>query len=906
MYEYRESRLWQAAFNTDNAQTPYQKAAIERLIEAYQRLESRVKPLIENIPQDCHGLTIHDISHCHQLWSVADQICGDNYSINPLEGFVLGAAFLIHDAGLTAAAYPGGLTAIRECSLYKDILSYKRRSQDRDKNRPDSTEYSDTNIEKQTLFETLRELHALRAERLLELKFRHPLVNFDYNLIDDLDLYLDCGDIIGLIAASHHWTFKKLSDRFGDPLTPPAAFSWWTIDAFKLACILRCSDACAIDERRARIMPFILLQPSGVSLDHWDFQARLKPGLLRNGALLFESKIAFNRDNMSSWWTAFDSVSVADRELRDCDKEIRVRIQRQSHHDLKRFAAINAEGANDPERLKQFIKVTGWLPVDTAVRIGNPVSLIEKLGGWALYGNDLIAPARELIQNAADAIRAREHLGTNTVYKGIIEIDILIDEKSDLFSPCKIVISDNGIGMPPEIMHGTLLNFGESLWTSPRLPFTYPGLSTNTNFRPTGQFGIGFYSVFMIADQVSVTSRTWEDGVKCAKTLHFQQGVRSRAELRDFDEKLDTNYVGDRVTSVELNISRPTWIQYVSQQSSSVFDEDDQSKSVFWSNFELTFSRLVFALGVECRLKIGSSAPKTINNTDIFLSSNTEFADRYNNIMIDKRDQRRKLSDSEIPLIRIISSNDGSLHSRGIIDVKEDRGWIHVGGLSVFNRADGLIKGIVACHPGTAARQGGYRVASKAELQEWASQQLRLVFEHELSNEERLAAVAAASTIDVDVSSDALMRVNEDILNIRHYIKSIDRRINLLLPIDRDPLSRKFYEISSNSARHGISLSDIGDLKFDGIITGNHSLNNIYCRISKDLSIESNPNTLFSILIESLKEYGYVFDILGPRDFFLGNYTGPDGGRGRLLDRNLKTGDSISSWGISIEISLTD
>jgi len=79
---------------------------------ALDELERHVTKLLANIAEDCQGLTVHDVSHVHQLWHVASTICGPDYPINPLEGFVLGAAFLIHDAGLTASVYPKGVEGL--------------------------------------------------------------------------------------------------------------------------------------------------------------------------------------------------------------------------------------------------------------------------------------------------------------------------------------------------------------------------------------------------------------------------------------------------------------------------------------------------------------------------------------------------------------------------------------------------------------------------------------------------------------------------------------------------------------------------------------------------------------------------------------------------------------------------
>lgn len=91
--EYKQTTLWKTAFDA-RLRNKNQRTARDDLLSALRKLEDRVVPLLAKIDASCHELTIHDITHVHQLWSVASEICGPDYPLNPLEGFVLGAAFL--------------------------------------------------------------------------------------------------------------------------------------------------------------------------------------------------------------------------------------------------------------------------------------------------------------------------------------------------------------------------------------------------------------------------------------------------------------------------------------------------------------------------------------------------------------------------------------------------------------------------------------------------------------------------------------------------------------------------------------------------------------------------------------------------------------------------------------------
>jgi hypothetical protein len=72
-------------------------------------MRDRAAQLVAEIPQNLRDYTVHDITHLDALWETASLVAGSDYSLNPLEGFVLGGAILLHDAGMALVAYPLGL-----------------------------------------------------------------------------------------------------------------------------------------------------------------------------------------------------------------------------------------------------------------------------------------------------------------------------------------------------------------------------------------------------------------------------------------------------------------------------------------------------------------------------------------------------------------------------------------------------------------------------------------------------------------------------------------------------------------------------------------------------------------------------------------------------------------------------
>ena len=119
---------------------------------------------------------------------------------------------------------------------------------------------------------------------------------------------------------------------------------------------------------------------------------------------------------------------------------------------------------------------------------------------------------RELISNASDAInRIQFEMLTN---RDVLDPDVEPVIQIDFDDQAKtLTISDTGIGMTREEMIenlGTLAHSGVSAF----LQQVESGTPLKADV--IGQFGVGFYSVFMVADEVRVTSRSYRKETEAA------------------------------------------------------------------------------------------------------------------------------------------------------------------------------------------------------------------------------------------------------------------------------------------------------------------------------------------------------------------------------------------------------
>ena len=117
---------------------------------------------------------------------------------------------------------------------------------------------------------------------------------------------------------------------------------------------------------------------------------------------------------------------------------------------------------------------------------------------------------REIISNASDALDKLHYISltdetARAAINGALEIKVSVDNENRT-----ITVSDNGIGMSKEELEtnlGTICKSG-SLAFKDGIPD-----DEKTAANIIGQFGVGFYSAFMVADSVSVVSKKYDSDV---------------------------------------------------------------------------------------------------------------------------------------------------------------------------------------------------------------------------------------------------------------------------------------------------------------------------------------------------------------------------------------------------------
>jgi hypothetical protein len=251
-----------------------------------------------------------------------------------------------------------------------------------------------------------------------------------------------------------------------------------------------------------------------------------------------------------------------------------------------RFTAQSVAYMESPERLATKIETEGWTPVDVRLRITDVASVIERFGGRQLYGDNPSVPVRELIGNAADAIRARVALSEGAFSHG--QITVRFGSSSSMLW---IEVEDNGIGMSEAVLKGPLLDFGTSYWRSSLSQKEHPGL-LSSKFEPTGRFGIGFFSVFMLGRRVRVVTRPYRGGEQDTRVLEVSMETNVRPYIRRPAPGEKSERMLDGGTRVRVYLDHEPW------SKGGLFGSNATNKNTQLEMLSLLVGRIAPALDV--------------------------------------------------------------------------------------------------------------------------------------------------------------------------------------------------------------------------------------------------------------------------------------------------------------------
>ncbi len=149
----------------------------------------------------------------------------------------------------------------------------------------------------------------------------------------------------------------------------------------------------------------------------------------------------------------------------------------------------------------------------------------------SLYSNKDIF-LRELISNTSDACDKRRYKSlTDKSFSSSIDfnINLVVDPKAKTLK-----ISDNGIGMTKDELITSLGTIAKS-GTKAFLEGITKQKNKEDNLSLIGQFGVGFYSAFMVSDKVEVVSK----GIGSKQSFHWESDGQSSFKVSETKREIE-------------------------------------------------------------------------------------------------------------------------------------------------------------------------------------------------------------------------------------------------------------------------------------------------------------------------------------------------------------------------------
>jgi molecular chaperone HtpG len=147
---------------------------------------------------------------------------------------------------------------------------------------------------------------------------------------------------------------------------------------------------------------------------------------------------------------------------------------------------------------------------------------------------------RELVSNAVDATQKIKRLAAIGEYKGDLgEPKVVVSVDKDAKT---ITIADNGIGMTAE----EIKKYINQIAFSGAEEFVERYKEAGDRSQIIGQFGLGFYSAFMVADRVEIITKSYQEGSEAA---HWTCDGSTEFAIKEARKE-------DRGTNVILNVAQ--------------------------------------------------------------------------------------------------------------------------------------------------------------------------------------------------------------------------------------------------------------------------------------------------------------------------------------------------------------
>jgi hypothetical protein len=337
------------------------------------------------------------------------------------------------------------------------------------------------------------------------LRKNHSKRGGDYIALNANDLQVP-RNLVGQLdwlMKSHNMSIPELDTN----LSAPFAAEEREIDIRQLSIILCIADAIEFSDTRVvdGVLDLISRDPS---------DSARKSYLENMKHICVGDSLAIDRDGRILVYGSFDDsevLSLAHHTFDQIEEWIR------GYSDIERRSAVRRLRVR-PEPLQRRLELRGGRFERLGVRISKK-NIIDLISSNAVWKSNAGAVIRELVQNSVEACRYRAfHSSRSDRYEP--RITVRFDRKNRTMS-----VQDNGCGMSERIILNHFLTVGNS--RAAEKAYSTEG------YAPLARFGIGFWSVFTIADRADIQTLAFEDAIQ---SLEPKKGISFDVEIRELKD----------------------------------------------------------------------------------------------------------------------------------------------------------------------------------------------------------------------------------------------------------------------------------------------------------------------------------------------------------------------------------
>lgn len=509
------------------------KAADGKLANQVESVCNLVRDTINGISGFFGNYTMHDMNHGFRVAAYMEKLAfgiGDNADkrakkFNAMELALMLLSAILHDIGMFVRKedeenipknnikYAGSIT-------FEGVMRVK-------------------NDEKEAVKEIVRLTHAARIYEFLNAKLDGSgntissilMLNDKYEYAED----------VALICRAHGEDYSYIKNDLRDDTTKGD----YAYNQQYIAALLRIADYLDLDKQRTPILWFATMGINGFSRGEWE-----KHFMIQNERKLkdyIDGKMQIYFDGQSS------NAAIHRKYLRYIDE---LTAELENADDL-----LNTEKSDEKYRLYVTSKIADCVQTKgfkySNLRLNLDYSAItELLMGKNIYGDSRLG-LRELIQNSIDACKLMREINTanRTVDAPLPTIYIKYSKTNNY-----VKVKDSGIGMTLDVVKKHFLNIGKSYYKSDEYLFE------NHNYKPIGQYGIGFLSGFLLSDNITV------------KTKHYSSNEINKIELEKHSE-----YVVTKTEDMGTFCGTETTLDY--DKFFEVFENVDEVKKFLEKRF---------------------------------------------------------------------------------------------------------------------------------------------------------------------------------------------------------------------------------------------------------------------------------------------------------------------------------